>query len=322
MIGRRARLLTTAALLFALAIGGAGCGANFDPYERLEGLRILAVKTEPVSPAPGDSTTLSALVYTPPPAGPMAAPPAITYRWSWCPFAGTANDGYRCLVTEDQLRAVAPDAPPFDLPPDPTEPKQATFHHTLDPAMLKNVCAGLAGLPPPPDCRAGFPVTIYLTVTTPDDEVTAIRTLSLLLAPATEPNTNPAIGDLLAVGADGTEKPLDGATLKRHFDNGVKATVSEEAAEAYDGFDDNGKPARVQERLFISWFVETGTVKHPRTGFNATTTIPFADLLPNTWNPQRASLYGRDTAQLFAVLRDSREGVAWTSATASLEPTP
>ena len=314
---RRASLAAAAALLAALGAAGAGCSGDFDPYERLTSLRILAVKTDPVSPAPGESTTLSALVYTPPPTDPGA----VTFHWSWCPFAGAANDGYPCLVTEEQLHAVAPDAPPFDLPTDANQ--QATFKHGLDPALLTQVCASkMPGLPPPPDCREGFPVTIRLTINTPDDEVTAVRTLDLLLAPATQPNTNPAIGDLMAVDTDGSEHRLAGATLKRRFDNAVKATVSADASEAYDGFDDNGNPAHLQERLFISWFVETGTVKHARTGYNATTTIPFANLLPNTWSPERVALYGRDTARLIAVLRDSRDGVAWTDATVMLEPTP
>jgi hypothetical protein len=318
------RRQTNRALIAALscfaALASAGCGEDFDPYERLTALRVLAIRSEPVAPAPGETTTLSALVYVPPLADGSPAPPAMV-KWSWCPFVGTANAGYPCLVTEDQLRAVAGDIPPFDLMTGPDN-QSAKFPHTVDPSLLRTVCAGMPGLPPPPDCSQGFPATIRLTVSTADDEVTAIRTLRLLIEPATQPNTNPIISGLAAVGAGGNEQALHCTTLKRRFDNPVRAIVTADSAESYDGVDESGQPGHLRERLFVSWFVETGTVKHPRTGFNATTSIPFADLLPNTWRPERAALYPRDQATLFAVLRDSRDGVAWTFATALLEPTP
>ena len=321
--------LCAGALLLAVA-AGAGCGGDFDPYERLTSLRVLALQSEPVAPAPGESTTLSALVYTPPPANATMLT-TLSYEWSWCPFAGTANSGYPCLVTEAQLTALLGMPVSFALGTDAT----AKFTHMFDPALLQAICAGQPGLPPPPDCREGFPITLKLTVSTGSEQVTAVRPLKLLLKAAAQPNTNPALGRDMVATIDGNDvalpesttllpgtAPTDLPLLKRRADNAVKADVTVDAAEVYDGFDDNGNPASVTERLFLSWFVETGTMKHPRTGYNATTTIPFDTLLTDVWRPDRTQLYPRTTAQLFVVLRDSRDGVTWRSFTVGLEPAP
>ncbi|HEX3695364.1 MAG TPA: hypothetical protein VH374_08235 [Polyangia bacterium] len=308
----------TGALLLLATVIGAGCGADFDPYDRLTELRVLAVKSDPVAPAPGETTTLSALVYTPPPADATTPAPVVGYDWSWCPFAGTANDGYPCLVTEDQLQMLSGVAVSFSLGSAPT----AMFTHSFPPQLLDTICKGVPGLPPPPNCDDGFPVTIKVVVHTDTDSVTAIRTLKLLMAPAPEPNTNPTMGGLF-VTVDGMDLPLDSTVmLHRRANNDLKASVTVDAAEVYQGLDDNGNPAQLTERLFLSWFVETGTLKHARTGYNATTTSPFADLLTNVWVPERAQVYPAQTAQLIVVLRDNRDGVAWTTATARLEPTP
>jgi hypothetical protein len=198
----------------------------------------------------------------------------------------------------------------------------AMFTHAFPPELLKAICLGMPGLPPPPNCQDGFPVTIKLVVHTDTDSVTAIRTLKLLEAPAPEPNTNPTMGGLFVTVA-GMDTPLDATVmLHRRADNALKASVTVDAAEVYQGLDDNGNPATLTERLFVSWFVETGTLKHARTGYNATTTSPFADLLTNVWVPERAQVFPPSTAQLIVVLRDSRDGVAWTSAIAGLEPAP
>ncbi|MEA2695744.1 MAG: hypothetical protein QOI66_15 [Myxococcales bacterium] len=293
------------ALLLA-TIAVAGCGPDFAPYDRLTSLRILAVKSEPVAPAPGDTTTLSALVYTPPPADPAA----VSYQWSWCPFVGTASAGYPCLITEDQIPTMGGVPVPFDLGTNAT----ATLPHNFDPQLLMAICDGMPGFPPPPDCREGFPVMVRVTVRTDSDEVTAVRPLKLLLAaPSAENvNTNPTIDGLLATVA-GEDKPLDSMVeLLRRADNPIKAVVKPEMAQTYDGFDDEGNPApMIRERLYLSWFVESGDLKFPRTSFNSTTTTPFEELLKNTWRPATTKDYPQHTATLYVILRDSRDGVGW-----------
>jgi hypothetical protein len=310
------------ALLFA-TVAVAGCGPDFAPYERLTSLRILAVKSEPVAPAPGDKTTLSALVYTPPPADP-ATPTAVSYEWSWCPFVGTASAGYPCLITADQIPAMGGAPVSFDLGTGAT----ATLPHNFDPQLLMAICNGMTGvpgLPPPPDCKEGFPVMVRVTVRTDSEEVTAVRPVRLLLAAPTAENlnTNPTIDGLSATVA-GKDKPLDSMVeLLRRADNPIKALVKPEMAQIYDGFNDEGKPAPMsRERLYLSWFVESGDLKFPRTSFNSTTTTPFEELLKDVWRPATTKDYPRPTAMLYVVLRDSRDGVGWMSTTVSLGAAP
>ena len=75
----RASVLKAAFLLVAAAgaLPAAGCAADWDPFNRLNSLRVLAIRNEPVAPASGETTTFSALVYTP-----SGQDPA-TLEYSW-----------------------------------------------------------------------------------------------------------------------------------------------------------------------------------------------------------------------------------------------
>jgi len=292
-------------LVATAVIAVAGCGADFDPYERLDKLRVLAIATEPVAPATGETTIATPLIYT-------APGTAVTeLAWSWCPFAGSASDGAPCLVTEAELAAIAggsaDDIPPYDLGRGDT----ASFENRLDPTLLAAVCAGMPGQPALLDCREGFPAQLELTVRTDaGEELTAIRTLRLRFDDATPANANPVIDDLIVDDV-----------LVRDAEAPIRAEVSEDHAERYDGFDDDGNPAEQRERLVLSWFVESGTVDEARTGFiDGVTTL--ADTTDNTWQPALAIDYPGETAEVIVVIRDDREGVAWSRATVELQEAP
>ena len=65
----------------ALAAGLAGCGEDFDPFNRLTSLRVLAIKAEPAQPRPGrDHHAVGAGLHA---AGAMgdAGPAPVTYQW-------------------------------------------------------------------------------------------------------------------------------------------------------------------------------------------------------------------------------------------------
>jgi hypothetical protein len=313
-LGRRARLWGTVALAVAAA---AGCEGGFPPYSRLVGLRVLAIQSEPAAPAPGESATLSPLVYLP------SADSTLTYSWSWCPLPGKANDGYPCQVTADQLGAMAgvPGAsvPDFDLGTGST----ATLPHTVDPAVYARICAGLAGEAAPPDCQGGFPVLIKLVVQTDTDRVEAIRTLRLRIDPNTPANANPHIdgltadidGETQSIGAD----PM--LSLPRSEDTVIHALVAAEAAESYMGVDDGGQPALVHERLILSWFVETGDLDADRTSFIAGET-QLEDALQNKWRPASRKNFQPDSARVMVVVQDSRDGVGWLGGAVTLTEVP
>ena len=148
------------ALAVALALSAGlttGCSEGFDPYNRLATPRVLAIQSDPVAPAPGETTTLSALLYEPP------EDAVASMSWSWCPFAGSAAEGYPCLISEEELAELnggdSP-VPSYDL----GDGETATFEHSLDPALLAAVCEGTADQPELLDCEGGFPVQLKLTV--------------------------------------------------------------------------------------------------------------------------------------------------------------
>jgi hypothetical protein len=301
-------------LLLAVAALPLACGPDFDPYNRLTSLRVLAIQGEPPAPAPGETTTLTPLVFTP-------EPTTLTYAWSWCPFPGSATAGYPCRLTQDDLNALAGGAAPsLDLGSGPT----AMLPNSVDPALLARLCAGEPGVPQLVDCEGGFPVQIKLTVATPDDEVTTVWTLRLRFDPATTPNTNPQI-DGLAATLDGVDQPLGDmptVTLPRRQDTVLKAAVAEADSEVYRGKDDEGVVRDdLRERLFLSWFIESGDSKDARTGFIAGQ-VPLERALMNKWKPDATKDYPRDTARLVVVIRDHRGGVGWRSAIVRLGDTP
>lgn len=323
-----------------LALAGAGglmlgCEEDFPPYERLESLRVLAIQSEPVTPAGGQTTLLTPLVYTP------GAEP-VTYAWSWCPLPGSANDGYPCEVPEAQLQqllgATGFTAPPYDLGTQAT----AQFPVTFDPAVLRPLCrqegadagmpadAAASEIPAFINCDDGFPILIKLIVTTPTDQVETVRTLNLQLDPAAPPNTNPAFdGPLVAVlPVEKTNQTLEVAfdeggtvALPRSRATTIKASVSLSQSEPYLDRDDFGNTMPVNERLFLTWFVESGSTSPERTSF-LPDRVPLEDALTSEWTPASVPDYAPALSRIIVVLRDSRGGVSWTSGVARLVEAP
>jgi hypothetical protein len=299
-----------------LVFGGlAACGNDFAPASRLTSLRVIGLRSEPVAPAPGEVSTLSAFVYTSP------GSPAPTYAWSWCPFASATADGAECLVTEAELTELTgqTDLPPYDLGSGET----ATFAHVIRPEVLAALCGGVPGQPALVDCKRGFPAEIKLVVRQGEEEVTAVRRLRLRFSEAHEPNANPTIDGLVAeVG--GVAQPLGaspGPVLTRREEFVVRTDVPASSLETFQGEDDDGRPAPQEERVSVSWFVETGDVEREITSYTGGP-APLADTLENRWTPDGSDDYAPDTAELFVVVRDDRDGVAWRRGTVTLSATP
>ncbi len=307
------RMLLVGCLLSAL---GAGCSADFDPFYRLTTLRVLALQSEPVAPGPGETTTLAALIYTPPGAD------VVSRQWSWCPFPGSASDGYPCLVTESELAELGGDevsVPPFDL----GEGETAALENTFDPFLLEVLCSGTEDTPSLLDCTGGFPVQIKLTVRTEDEEVTAVRDLRLRFSDDQEPNANPTLSGI-AVVIDGEEQSISdtpGPSLARDEDTVVRADVPADASETFTGIDDNGDPVPERERIIVTWFVESGDIDDERTVF-IDGVVDLATALENTWTPADREEYPPETSDVVVVVRDNRNGVTWQRGVVELEDSP
>jgi hypothetical protein len=316
------RRLSLAVLVYA-ALFAPGCSEDFDPYNRVNSLRVLAIRSDPPLPGPGETATLSALVYTP------ADSPPPTLRWSWCPMAGPAEQGYPCQVSAEQaamLEEAGVALPSFDLGSEPT----AKLTHSIDPLVLGALCDGSAGvLPALPVCEGGFPVQVRLTAESGDQTVMAVRELRLRFDPATEPNQNPTIAGLM-VGKPGAQDPAEFVplaegqalpTVPRDEETPLRAVVPESAAETYDGRDNDRQPARVHEQLVLTWFVETGDTRSERTSF-IFGEVAREDFLSNEWTPPRSKMYPSDRSRLLVVIRDNRGGVSWTEGAVMLGQDP
>ena len=316
---KRQRTLLITVAFATLAAPLAACRPEFAPFNRIEALRILAVQAEPATPLSGETSTLSALVFTPTP------DPTLAYHWSWCPLGGQANDGYACPFKEDELNgyladAMLPPLPPFDLSVDAT----ATLTNSIDPSVFVAICSGVLTPGMPIDCSGGFPIQLMLTVTTATDSVTAVQKMKLRFDPATPANANPPV-DGLSARVNGVLIPLsDVATVTLPRDRGtlIFADADPAISETYAGLDDDGNPATLKERMFMTWFVESGDTDDRSTSFVNNGTTDFAALLQNTWTPAKAKDYAASTARLYVVMHDNRQGVSWRSAIVNLEPTP
>jgi hypothetical protein len=325
-MSRRPPLLLAAALI-ALCAGTFGCSEDFAPFTRLESLRILGIQSDVPTPATGETANLAALVYMPPG---TAAP---TYDWSWCPFPGSANDGYACRVTEEMLADLpGGGVPSFNLGTAET----ASFTNSIDSGLLTAACGGfLPGQPERLDCTNGFPIQVALTIDNGVEAVKAVSTVRLRFTPTMtvdppiygldSPNAIPRIDSLLAVFPDHSDDITDPpvATLPRDVGIRLFAGVDKDAAvESYDGADKDGNPMTLTERLFITWYVETGNLDDNRTSFTDEATAPFVKLEENTWTPALTKRYAPSTARLYVVLHDNRGGVSWKFGTVNLEPSP
>ncbi len=295
-----------------------GCAASFDPYNVVGEPRVLAIRAEPPTVAPGGSTTLDALVHAP------GLDPS--YRWSWCPLRDGTTGGYECAISESALAdaaaraGVALDGLSYDLGDGDT----ATFAYPARPELFAALCADIGPSLPaygsPPDCGNGFPVSIGLTVEAGGVEIRAFKEVRLALGSDTPVNHNPVV-DGLAFGP----KPTPAATALRVEGADVPvleagetyelyADVPESSAETFlRTFSATGEPPyETRENLTLSWFVQAGTTRSMRTSF-ADGELGFDELTHNEWKLPRADELETDDSTVYLVLHDERGGVAWTS---------
>jgi len=292
--------------------------------------RVLAIKSEPVAPAPGDTTLLTAETYTP-----NGVP--LNYDWSWCPV--TPSAGAPCPFSDDDVSTLAGVPLTLHLGSD----AMVSFEHNIPPQLLQMLCDGMPGFPAP-DCTDGFPIQVRLFVCTDGDPamctttangVEAVRPMRLRFRDTDQPNANPTITGLHALIA-GMDPPPDlratpSPTLVRKKQTVITADIHpDQDAQQYMGLNDEGVAATVYERLTLTWFVESGDTNHLRTSYiqGTSATGDASDRLK--WTPaylkdEKDSLRSdKNVSRIIVVIRDNRDGVAWIEGSAQLveETTP
>lgn len=337
-----------ALLLFCLA-SSAACDNEISSASRLRRPRLLAVQAEPPNPAFGQTTRLRPLVYLPP-------GESVTYEWSWCPVPTTSENGYVCPVEQAAVDSLAAQAGLAGIPPlSLGSAESIDFTNPFPPALLASLCAGdsaAVGLfrgsasddqsPQVYTCAvATLPVQVMLTIRGSVTD-TGVVSLRLPIDETTPGNANPIITDLSVVSPP-PARVLDDTglvTVPRDQKVRLRAGVEATQAEVYldrelgpdDEYrkDDNGRfiLGPTVERLSLIWFAEGGGFVEKDSGWGAEDVdsqgqpVAFASALENDWTTPKVEDYAATSSLVLVVVRDSRGGVAWTRAVASLEPAP
>lgn len=302
-----------ASLALVLLVGtlGMACGPEFEPYFKVQELRVMGLRADKPWIKPGEQAQLDALVSVP------QEGDAVSYEWSWCPFSTGSTDGYRCAVSHEELQSqvegLGLSILPYELGNQPT----AQFPYPVPPELIQAFCSTLQSQDVPdfitlPDCEKGFDVTVKLVVRSGDAEITSVRQVRLVINPDGEQNQNPVLGGMAVKPMGATREsatPLNNENLvmlSRDEDFDLIADFTEASSEGFvttDGESD-------QEVLVVSWFVEGGELGSRRTGY-----LPPDDTIEDsnltTWRTPEVKDYPEEELEVFAVLRDGRGGMDW-----------
>lgn len=335
------------------------CGPDFEPYWKVDRLRIIAIQADPVVALHDEETTLRAAVWAP--------SDDINYHWSWCPLRLSAQDDYTCPVDGEQLAewtGQPVDEDFFDLGDD----AEATFQNPFEPQEVEAFCkaieaavldaAGdrdLAEFLPGGDCSEGFEVSLRLTVSTADEELVSAKRFHLD-AGTDDPNQNPTFVGLQLRPDD----PADARRLADDFDWPIDPDAP---ADEHWLTADPDPPLPISDDIDLEWrgLIDADTIltyspptprgsdtrPEPRQEsytYRHFTTLGDIDSSSHLFSPrdntvERASnttfrLSSDDLddcleptdqgclVRLWTVARDSRLGQSWTSATLELREAP
>ena len=173
------------------------------------------------------------------------------------------------------------------------------------------------------DCRNGFPIRVSVRVTQGPATQLGTTVVSLPIAAGAVSNANPVPGALSVDLAAGTQVLDDAGSVQvpRLQDSLLHVAIDDGQAETYVGRGLDGGTATLRETLLFSWFAELGGFHDPgRCSSTASRASP-TPAPTSGIRPPRARTPA-PTSRLIVVVRDDRGGVGWTTATASLEPTP
>jgi hypothetical protein len=289
----------------------AGCDSDFEPYGELSSLRVLAIESVPASPAPGETATLTPLLYVPG-AEPLAS------SWSWCPVEALADEGGACPLGEEEATLVLGTPVRYDLGSEPF----ARFEHRFAAASIARFCSGevLAAAGLAIDCSEGLPVQIRYVVRSSNDVVESVRRLRLRFSPEQPENQNPVVDGISALVSGAPLALDDEGTVVLPRDTEVEL-VAAVATGASEPLSPPREGDRARERLVLTWFVEAGEARYERTSF-VDGELPLERALRNGWTLPSLAEHAAPEASLIVVARDERGGVGWRTARVALGGAP
>ncbi|RAL20445.1 hypothetical protein DL240_16710 [Lujinxingia litoralis] len=324
-----------------------GCGREFAPYWKVDKLRLMAIKADPVVVEGQGEATLSALAYA-------RRGETLSYAWSWCPLRTSAEQGYACPIDEAQLAELGGAALDLDLGSD----AQAVFENPFTAEQVRLFCEAiqqaileqvddpeLARFLPVDDCSKGYEISVRVELSTESEQLVASKSLRLSTGGDT-PNTNPEVMALevrperpedLSKLRDraGWEVAADAApedqwvALPEDADLRVlsdvplelRAVVSPESVERYQPPTPEGAqepPPERSEAFVYRYFVTSGTLDGSRRLFvEPDTTLEEAPITTLKVSSNQAVVECMEPEEegcgvrVWSVVRDARLGVDW-----------
>jgi hypothetical protein len=287
---------------FVLSFLLAGCTVDeLSQSYQLDRLRILAVRSTPAEPRPGETITLEAYTYDP-------EDSELGILWFGC--LPDASDEYGCAVDPSVLESLV--GTDFS---DLTKDEIAALYEKL-------VAAGVIGLEPifpatwtvPADALDGLDPTAALEGVSaivslqalplvegadPNDAELAYKRIPISLAKT--PNQNP---DILGLAFEGTILQDGGRVEVGHSaEYSIEPAVPDEAIEQYTYVDEKGVAETRTEEPYFTYYAEGGTFDQPYS------------LWPSSiayWTaPEESGEY-----EIRCVMRDRRGGMGWAKLTA------
>lgn len=312
-----------------LALAGIACGLtlvacsnDFAPYSQLDRLRILAVRSEPATPMPGETAVLSALTFAP-------ASESLTYHWTWCPVVASASQNYACPLDQDTAnRIFAPITDPSGgtslLSLDLGTGTSANFSNPFSVEALATLCAsGLEaqGFAQALDCEGGYPIVVVVDVSTASSSLRAGFVLRLPSQTPPPINHNPNPTGLSLAGIQLDSAPTAVAVSPGQTTD-LLAQIPADASEMRPIPAAEGPPGERLERLTASWFADSGRIDTDRTVF-IDGTSPLDQTSRNRWTAPDAQHWPASTVVEFVlVLRDDRGGANWLVRQVQLQRSP
>ncbi len=293
MVCKRAVIST----LLLAAAAGACDPADFEEFEEVTKLRVLAIRVDPPELGPGDIAQIDALVVDP-------EGRDIRYAWQLCALDQGPDASYACAVDEDgetlgfELSETATAELPYDLLTEFT-------------GGVVALCESLEDIEVPafveiPACDRGFPMTLRLVATVGDgvgqNEEIAVKRVLLLREDLTEPsNANPTLGGVLV---NGVSVAFGGVATVPFDEDPIPLQALVDAAQA-ESYDDDG--TEEGEVVALSWFTTGGAFERSTSYFRAD--VALAELQTNELDLTEGTKAGPgDRLHLWLVLRDNRGG--------------
>ncbi|MCP4602561.1 MAG: hypothetical protein GY847_18935 [Proteobacteria bacterium] len=285
----------------------ASCADDFEKVYEINKLRVMAISAEPPEISPGQGATLHVLY-----ADPKGGGREVQFAWMICaglihPSEGAPN----CeSLFPPQIETAANNGDIYTIPPIPPDlldslpPGETSFKATV----ILVMCAG-GSLPIAEELMSKKDIEKLSELCVDGDGLSAFKTVTV--SNSNSPNTNPMIDYLMFDDELLEPGPNDEPGIVACKENGncdtkadIKIFLTRDSGQEYE-IVEFGETEKVEERLYVSWFVTNGEFDEIRSS-SPEAVGPYQV----EWEPEKPG-----TSTLYVVAHDIRGGVSWNTYT-------